>query len=715
MMKKEMRQWYVAAALMTVFGAIANAGFKDDFTDGNRDGWWKLNNDASYTLTVADDSAGIGSGNALFFNNTSTSIRRLITGFDTVTLGMDEHITLSFDLRLSAVVDTNKGLRFGLYDDAGTPVDADYSGGNSGPAAYDKGYYVRLSTGTTASMDIVKDYDADMLGGSDVTTTQYSVASHPGINDTQKHHIEYTIQHVTGGIHFKFSVDGQSVVDTFKATTDPFVVYNEFGIASYSNGIDFVIDNVSVTSLAELTAAHDPTPADNTIGVSPNATLSWYTALDPTDLESVNAAVTKHYVYLKEGDPNFAGESPVATVSAAYAGEPTASYTPSLDVDKTYYWRVDESVNNSGPADPNTITGDVWTFGTQSQALIVTPPSSTIAAPAGTAEFVIEVSSLSTPHYAWYKTGDAANDTPGDDSLVGGDADTLTLTGVSVAHEGYYYCVVSNASPFATVSDVVMLGVKRPVAHWTLDELIGGQYEDISGEGHNADPNGTPAFVTGAIGNGIQIDGSSAADGGTWNPGQYTNQFTVSLWAKWAGQTTPATYQGLIAKRNGWAGDQMMWQVEVSQTSNNMGFKTAPSASVFSRPLTVGEWELVTVTFDGSRATIYHNGLVAGAGGFTPGTKTDATIVIGASELSEGVFEQYFNGVLDDIRIYNYAMSNTEIADLYHAVTGESVCILGYATEYDYDDNCLVNLADLAVFVSAWLDCGLYPASGCHQ
>jgi hypothetical protein len=38
---------------------------------------------------------------------------------------------------------------------------------------------------------------------------------------------------------------------------------------------------------------------------------------------------------------------------------------------------------------------------------------------------------------------------------------------------------------------VVTLGIKRLVAHWTLDaaDFVGGLYLDSSGEGHHAEPN----------------------------------------------------------------------------------------------------------------------------------------------------------------------------------------------------------------------------------
>ena len=76
-----MKKRYLMVAALLAFSAVVNAGFSDDFTDGNRDGWWKTNDSANYSLTVADDSGGIGSGNALFLT-TDSNTRRVLAGFN---------------------------------------------------------------------------------------------------------------------------------------------------------------------------------------------------------------------------------------------------------------------------------------------------------------------------------------------------------------------------------------------------------------------------------------------------------------------------------------------------------------------------------------------------------------------------------------------------------------------------------------------------------
>jgi hypothetical protein len=465
---------------------------------------------------------------------------------------------------------------------------------------------------------------------------------------------------------------------------------------------------------------HTPTPANNATGVALNTTLSWYAAMNPANLTVPNPAITKHYVYMREGDPNLKYVTPVV-VSAGSPVNATASCNPPITLlaDKTYYWRVDESINNSAASDPNSLQGPAWKFdAVKSVPTIITQPSNTTAAVGGSASFAVSATVVGTMQYTWYYSTD---ETIGSDTQKGTDANTLTISPVALANEGYYYCklvkVGNEANPVYT--NVVKLGVKRAMAHWTLDSLVSGQYADSSGEGHPADPNGTPAFSAGAVGNGVTIDAANGyASAGTWNPSLYTGQFTVVLWAKWAGQPSSTRWQGLVSKETSYGAGNMMWQLEVTsaaQASSTVVLKNGlETGNLSTPPLPIGTWEYIAVTYDGTTARIYRNGIQAASGAWTMGTKTDAPVNIGISarSLTENLT---FNGMLDDVTIYNYARTNTQIADAYYAVSGKPVCILTYESKFDVTgptDNvpdCKVDIRDFAKFAATWLSCGLYP------
>jgi hypothetical protein len=88
--------------------------------------------------------------------------------------------------------------------------------------------------------------------------------------------------------------------------------------------------------------AYNPNPADGGMYIDPNVELSWTAGLGPN----------LHIVYFGDNfdDVNNAAGGP---------SQVDATYTPgTLEMDKTYYWRVDEF------DDTETHKGDVWSFST---------------------------------------------------------------------------------------------------------------------------------------------------------------------------------------------------------------------------------------------------------------------------------------------------------------------------------------------------------------
>jgi len=90
--------------------------------------------------------------------------------------------------------------------------------------------------------------------------------------------------------------------------------------------------------------AWDPSPADGSINLMTDATLSW----------AAGTGALFHTLYIGESfdDVNDATEGG--------AQLPDTTYTPELEEGKSYYWRVDEFSAVGGV--PATIKGDVWTF-----------------------------------------------------------------------------------------------------------------------------------------------------------------------------------------------------------------------------------------------------------------------------------------------------------------------------------------------------------------
>ena len=98
---------------------------------------------------------------------------------------------------------------------------------------------------------------------------------------------------------------------------------------------------------------------------------------------------------------------------------------------------------------------------------------------------------------------------------------------------------------------------------------------------------------------------------------------------------------------------------------------------------------------------IYLNGMIWGQGNGKQLVGIPISFSIGSAGDSS-----YYNGAIDDFRIYNYSLRAEEVAQLYFDVTSDPVCLSGF----DKTDDCIIDLEDLALLASEWLVDRTYPA-----
>jgi hypothetical protein len=242
---------------VSTMGAVA---FSDDFEDGNRDGWYRT---SGGNLSVADDAAGIGSGNALYMDNNSTSTqRRILANFSAVELlAVGDSLSLSFDFRLTAPGNVDGGFRFGLFNSRGTLQTADAtSGTSSANAADDIGYFVMLSLGTNTRARLVEERaeGTSFMGGTDLDYHQ-TIDDFGGISDALKHTAVFTVTRVSSPsvqtpgefvdvMVLELLIDGELyMIDADGDRASLRSVFDEVGFSGANTASNFIIDNVNVT------------------------------------------------------------------------------------------------------------------------------------------------------------------------------------------------------------------------------------------------------------------------------------------------------------------------------------------------------------------------------------------------------------------------------------------------------------------------------------
>ncbi len=240
----------------------------DSFEDGDRDNdgvadgpvndplalgfpWYFARGSSGALIDVADDSAGIGSGNAFRALISTTSTRAMIAAFDEVTLADGDIVAFEFDIRLDGFApDSDRRFRFGLYHDEGTPVVEDT--GSSATTDDDTGYMVQMDTGVSpdSSITIRRDLVGSLTGGS--TFALGATSDDP----------QFSLGTTTRNVRLELErrgteIDARAFVDGMLATngTDPTPETYSFNELVFSTNsiplVSYLVDNVVLEVPAE--------------------------------------------------------------------------------------------------------------------------------------------------------------------------------------------------------------------------------------------------------------------------------------------------------------------------------------------------------------------------------------------------------------------------------------------------------------------------------
>jgi chitodextrinase len=194
------------------------------------------------------------------------------------------------------------------------------------------------------------------------------------------------------------------------------------------------------------------------------------------------------------------------------------------------------------------------------------------------------------------------------------------------------------------------------VAAYSFDENAGTSVADVSGNGHTGTIAGA-SWTAGRFGSGLEFDG---VDDRIDLPGLgtfYDTGFTLEAWVRKRTTKRDATVLGSWS--NGQNGGPMIWvpntvgryyQTLNRGTANYLDSGRAPA---------VGTWEHLATTYDGTTVRFYVDGQQVATRTFT-GNVGDSNIWrIGAYGPTAAGF---FDGTIDEVRVYNRALTAAEVA-----------------------------------------------------
>ena len=196
------------------------------------------------------------------------------------------------------------------------------------------------------------------------------------------------------------------------------------------------------------------------------------------------------------------------------------------------------------------------------------------------------------------------------------------------------------------------------LAYYALE----GDVLDSSGNGFNGTIVGDPIYVDGAIGMGMDFNGDDYIDCGNDEVFSVTDYLTVALWVNI--RTIPTAWTGAITKGN------TAWRISNYNLSTGMhfGFENGSrgwQAANSATQLNIGEWYHVCGVYDiNVGAKIYIDGLEDGSNADTGGITQNTSIVAIGTNSDSTYPEQAWDGLLDEVMIFNRALSADEVAAL---------------------------------------------------
>ena len=215
-------------------------------------------------------------------------------------------------------------------------------------------------------------------------------------------------------------------------------------------------------------------------------------------------------------------------------------------------------------------------------------------------------------------------------------------------------------------------GTAGPIAHWKLDETSGFNAEDSAGDNDGTLTGGNdwiPALIDG----GLDFDGSNDyVDAGAFD---VTGSGITMM--GWFNAEAIATDDGrIVSKANGPNATDAWWQLSTTDSGSNrylrMRIKAGGTTTTFadsSVNLTTGQWYFAVGTYSNATGDmrLYLDGVEVASGSHAVGGAIDTNASVSVAIGANGTAERFFNGILDDVRIFDYAFNASEISDLYTA------------------------------------------------
>jgi len=202
--------------------------------------------------------------------------------------------------------------------------------------------------------------------------------------------------------------------------------------------------------------------------------------------------------------------------------------------------------------------------------------------------------------------------------------------------------------------------IAQPIACWTFDETSGAIAKDTSGQRNNGTVVGPPKRVPGQIGGALEFDGSTTYVKGPHIP-LNNRSFTIAMWVK-----PVLTGSAVVLSEQESNSLNLSLHLRLGGPNSTDGPQRGIRMGFYSNDLDSpanllqdNTWYHVAFWYslENQRRRIYVNGVQVADAAATPFLATSGNVVIGSwnGEI------QFYRGLIDDVRIYDQALTEREI------------------------------------------------------
>jgi hypothetical protein len=293
--------------------------------------------------------------------------------------------------------------------------------------------------------------------------------------------------------------------------------------------------------------------------------------------------------------------------------------------------------------------------------------------PAGTAQITMTVATDENANCRWDATPGMAYASMTAFNTTGGTSHSTPIIGLQDGQSYNFYVKCQDVAGNVNSGDyTISFSIAASSAPMDLalmypfDDGIGTLVSDYSGNSHTGMLVDNPVWVRGRFGSALSFDGLNDSVQSVDDPLDLTGSLTITAWVF---RRSNASVHHIASKNEN--GRVCPWQLALLTTNRLRSYTSGAAGGQIidsTDTVSLNAWHHVVLVRDATTAqvTFYVDGVQDSGGwrGYAPG-RVAASNVPGRIAARGDGGANFFDGLIDEVRIYNRALSASEISGLY--------------------------------------------------